>query len=63
MRQIVVTDDVMAKVISKEKNAARLNRCLAAKICPKCGEGIDCEVFNDGGHGYECIDCDFSLLV
>ena len=61
MRHIVVSDDIMKKVSNKEENAARLNRCLAAKICPECGERLNREIFNDAGYAYNCINCDFSL--
>lgn len=61
MKQIVVSDDIMEKVINREEDAARLNRCLAAKICPECGEDIDRETLNDGGRVYNCIECGFNL--
>ncbi len=62
MGHIIVSDDIMEKVSNEEKNAERLNRCLAAKICPKCGERLGSVIFNDGGYEYNCIDCDFSLI-
>ncbi len=63
MRQIVVSDDIMERVSSREKNVERLTRCLAVKICPECGGGLNCEIFNDGGRRYDCIKCDFSLNI
>ncbi|KKM18474.1 hypothetical protein LCGC14_1665330 [marine sediment metagenome] len=61
MRQIVVSDDIMEKVSSREKNAVRLTRCLAVNICPECGKGINRVTFNDGGRAYDCTECNFSL--
>jgi uncharacterized protein YlaI len=61
MRHIVVSDDIMEKVSNREENDKRLKRCFAVKICPECGERLDCETFNDGGCKYECTECNFSL--
>lgn len=61
MKHIVVSDDIMEKVSSKEKNVERLSRCLAVGICPKCGDtSLDYEFFDDGGEKYDCTACDFN---
>lgn len=63
MKHIVVSDDIMEKVNSKEKDTTRLDRCLTMGICPECGEGLTCETFNDGGRRYDCIECGLSLII
>jgi hypothetical protein len=52
---------IMIKVGKKEAYLRNLKRCLAVKICPKCGGNLSCT--SDAiGHEYRCLTatCSFT---
>lgn len=52
---------IMKKVEQKEKEEDYIARCLGVSICPKCGDRLSHESFEDGGTEYRCLSdlCDF----
>lgn len=58
-----VSPHILVKVRMQEEYTANFNRCLAAKVCPECGEpltvtikAIEYDMFNDI---YKCTQCEF----
>ena len=47
-------EEIMKKVEQKEKRDNYFKRCLKAGICPRCGDNLSSESFNDGGKIYRC---------
>jgi len=62
-----IIPEIMDKVDKLEKNARNFERCLKVKICPNCGNSLNCniEVWNDGGKDttFECVSCNFVYKV
>ena len=64
MEHIEVSDKIMDKLKDKEKHSKRLERCLSARICPKCGEDLSDSLKYEGHYAfvqYNCVSCRFSL--
>jgi hypothetical protein len=48
-----IDNEIMIEVEKKEAYLRDLKRCLAVKICPKCGGNLSCT--SDAiGHEYRC---------
>lgn len=58
---MIIKDEIMEKVKEKESYLKGLNRCLAVRICPECGEALKYDFYDDGGESYECssLSCRF----
>ncbi len=54
MGHTIANEEIMEQVTLREADIARIKRCLAVNICPKCGGDLD-----HNGLGYQCTACDF----
>ncbi len=60
---IHIADHIRDRVRVKEDNVEWISRCHTARVCPKCGEKLNSEYFNDGGSKYDCVSCDYTASV